>query len=68
MGIPRCTCVDAESKGMGFRRTKVIRGSFIHECRPRRMEEHTRHMPESHSEWLVLCIEPRVGLSSPIHV
>src|ERR1700739_3205670 len=32
MGIPFCAGVDAESKGMVFRQTKVIPGSFIHKC------------------------------------
>src|SRR3984957_11588503 len=30
--ISLCVCVDAESKGMVFRQTKLIPGPFIHEC------------------------------------
>src|ERR1700751_3590234 len=31
MGIPRCTVVDAESEGIVFRQTEVVRRTFIHE-------------------------------------
>src|SRR5580658_10454583 len=31
MGVPRYADVDAETQGMIFRKTKVVRSSFIHE-------------------------------------
>src|SRR3954466_7142183 len=31
MGVPLCANVDAETQGMIFRKTEVIRSSFIHE-------------------------------------
>src|SRR6476660_3145897 len=34
MGVPRCANVDAETKGMIFRKAEVIRGSFIQKSEP----------------------------------
>src|ERR1700739_62339 len=34
MGVPLCANVDAETQRMIFRKTKVVRSSFVHEGEP----------------------------------
>jgi hypothetical protein len=61
MGVPLGANVDAETQGMIFRETKVIRSSFIHEGE-RRTEPRTKYVPESHLEWLATVPRSRAVL------
>src|SRR6266487_6102499 len=68
MGIPLCTCVDSESKGVVFRQTKVIRGSIINECEPTGRKSVPGICRNHIESGLQLCFEPWVLLSSAMHV
>jgi hypothetical protein len=68
MGIPLCACVDAESKGMVFRETKIIRSSFIYEGE-RAGRSSVLGIRRNYVEsGLQLCFELGLLLSSAIYV
>src|SRR5580692_7713729 len=66
MGIPSCTCVDAESKGMVFRQAQVIGGSRIHEGEPTGRKSVPGICRNHIESGLQLCFEPWILRTSAV--